>query len=210
MYPVTKESSHRLRQSRKWVGSISMSLPTRPELEGSCTRTSLGMALNEVGIAEIQIYSNLCELSLVGSEQEIAVEISRGITNKLSFDMFYTYSAAHYSSKVNQETHPSSITTVSLSPEIFIPIIFSPRLSSNQPGTNRSTVQLPGGLFRVIPCAETYLFLIVPAPHPPHRAFGFAEVEKVIRLSKAALQLRTQFSATCGLRYWRFGRLVGR
>nr|KIR45411.1 hypothetical protein I312_05460 [Cryptococcus bacillisporus CA1280] len=161
-----------------------MSLPTRPELEGSCTRTSLGMALNEVGIAEIQIYSNLCELSLVGT--------------------------AHYSSKVNQETHPSSITTVSLSPEIFIPIIFSPRLSSNQPGTNRSTVQLPGGLFRVIPCAETYLFLIVPAPHPPHRAFGFAEVEKVIRLSKAALQLRTQFSATCGLRYWRFGRLVGR
>lgn len=87
---------------------------------------------------------------------------------------------------------------------------FSLPVSSNQPGTNRSTVQLPGGLFRVIPCAETYLFLIVPAPHPPHRAFGFAEVEKVIRLSKAALQLRTQFSATCGLRYWRFGRLVGR
>lgn len=36
------------------------------------------------------------------------------------------------------------------------------------------------------------------------------EVEKVIRLSKAALQLPNRFSTTCGLRYWRFGRLVHR
>lgn len=92
----------------------------------------------------------------------------------------------------------------------FSSINSSPRLPSNQPGTNGSTVQLPGGLFRVIPCAETCLFLIVPAPHLPHRAFGFAEVEKVLRLSKAVLQLRSRFSATCGLRYWRFGRLVRR